>query len=121
MKRLVVLLILLAPFLSQAQFYLADQNGVSLLNDTVPICESENHYFLKVQSGSGIQGPLIWTSSSPIVITNTNIQGWGSAEVQISSNIQSITLASISVEDSTNQKDTTLYIRLIPDTLLVLA
>ena len=118
MKRLVVLLILLAPFLSQAQFYLADQNGVSLLNDTVPICESENYYFLKVQSGSGIQGPLIWTSSSPIVITNTNIQGWGSAEVQISSNIQSITLASISVEDSTNQKDTTLYIRLIPDTLV---
>lgn len=54
MKRLVVLLILLAPFLSQAQFYLANQNGVSLLNDTVPICESENYYFLKVRSGSGI-------------------------------------------------------------------
>ena len=110
--------IFLFPLISKGQFFISDMNGYPLVNDTVDLCESDYGLTVFVQSDSVNQSPLVWTASNTAIGLIAGAPGSSSARIWIASNIPSVTIASVTVTDSINLKDTTLYLRIVPDTFV---
>ena len=107
----------LFPFFARGQFYLSDQTGSPLLNDTVTLCESGPGIQLQLLTDSANQTSLAWsTAHSALNLTVLNPSTI--AQLKVGTNISTVILTTVEVLDSLSQNDTTLYVRLIPDTVV---
>ena len=115
--RWIVILVSLFPFFAKGQFYLSDQTGSPLLNDTVTLCESGPGIQLHLLTDSSNQSSLAWSaahSSINLAVFNPS----NTAQLKVGTNISTVILTTVEVLDSLSQNDTTLYVRLIPDTIV---
>ena len=117
MMRWIVILVSLFPFFAKGQFYLYNQSGSPLLNDTITLCESGPGIQLNLFTDLTNQTSLAWsTAHSALNLSVFNPSN--TAQLKVWPNISTVILTTVSVLDSLSQNDTTLYVRLIPDTLV---